>query len=70
MIRNLRLLTQEQRQSVRKSARDTNIRSFGPKPTREQFTHTSTTDYPSVTITARPRRVNFLLQIDIKPMRN
>jgi hypothetical protein len=64
MIENLRPLTQEQRQGARKSARDAVIRSFGPKPTREQLTHTSATDYPSVTITARLRRVNFLSQIN------
>jgi hypothetical protein len=51
--RELRPLTQEQRQGARNSARDAVIRSFGPKPTREQFTHTSATNYPSVTITAR-----------------
>jgi hypothetical protein len=38
MIENLRPLTQEQLQGVRKRARDAVIPSIGPKPTREQFT--------------------------------
>ncbi len=46
MIENLRPLTQDQRQGARKSARNAVIRSIGPKPTREQFTHTTISKYP------------------------
>ena len=45
MIENLRPLTQEQRQGARKSARNAVIHALSSKPTREQFTHTSATDY-------------------------
>jgi len=46
MIENLRPLTQEQRQSAHKSARNAVMRSIGPKPTREQFVHTTVSRYP------------------------
>jgi len=46
MIENLRPLTQEQRQSARRSARNAVLRSIGLKPTREQFTHTTVSRYP------------------------
>lgn len=46
MIENLRPLTQEQRQGARKSARNAVMRSIGPKPTREQFVHTTVSRYP------------------------
>jgi hypothetical protein len=46
MIENLRPLTQEQRQSARKSARNAVTRSLGSKPKREQFTHTTISRYP------------------------
>lgn len=46
MIENLRPLTQEQRQNARKSARTAVMRSIGPKPAREQFTHTTISKYP------------------------
>jgi hypothetical protein len=46
MIENLRPLTQEQRQGARKSARNAVIRALGSKPTREQFTHTTISQYP------------------------
>jgi hypothetical protein len=47
MIENLRPLTQEQRQDARRTARQAAMRSFGPKPTREQFTHTTISRYPA-----------------------
>jgi hypothetical protein len=46
MIENLRPLTQEQRQGAHKSARNAVMRSIGPKPTREQFVHTTVSRYP------------------------
>jgi hypothetical protein len=41
MIENLRPLTQEQPQGARRNARNAVIRSLGPRPTREQFIHTT-----------------------------
>jgi 1,4-dihydroxy-2-naphthoate octaprenyltransferase len=46
MIDSLRALTQEQRQSARKSARNAVICALGSKPTRQQFTHTTISRYP------------------------
>jgi len=46
MINDLRPLTQEQRQSARKSAREAIVRSIGPRPSREQFAHHTISKYP------------------------
>jgi hypothetical protein len=46
MIENLRPLTQEQRQSARKAAREAVIRAIGPKPAREQFNYSAISKYP------------------------
>jgi hypothetical protein len=46
MIDNLRPLTQEQRQSARKKAREAIIRAIGPKPVREHFNQATISKYP------------------------
>jgi hypothetical protein len=46
MIENLRPLTQEQRQSARRNAREAVIRAIGPRPTREHFNHSTISKYP------------------------
>jgi hypothetical protein len=46
MIGNLRPLTQEQRQSARKVARDAVFRAIGPKPTCEHFNYATISKYP------------------------
>ena len=46
MIENLRPLTQEQRQSARRNAREAVIRAIGPRPTREYFNHSTISKYP------------------------
>jgi len=46
MIENLRPLTQEQRQSARRAARQAAVRAFGPKPTRDHFSATTISRYP------------------------
>jgi hypothetical protein len=46
MIENLRPLTQEQRQSARRNAREAVIRAIGPRPTREHFSHSTISKYP------------------------
>lgn len=46
MIENLRPLTQEQRQSARKAAREAVVRAIGPKPTREHFNYATISKYP------------------------
>jgi hypothetical protein len=46
MIENLRPLTQEQRQSARKKAREAVVRAIGPKPTREHFSQSAISKYP------------------------
>jgi hypothetical protein len=44
-LENLRPLTQDQRQSARQAARQAVVRSSGPRPTREQFTHHTLSKY-------------------------
>jgi hypothetical protein len=46
MIDNLRPLTQEQRQAACQAARQTVVRSIGPRPVREQFAHHTISKYP------------------------
>ena len=46
MIENLRPLTQEQRQSARKAAREAVVRAIGPKPAREHFNYATISKYP------------------------
>jgi hypothetical protein len=46
MIENLRPLTQEQRQSAGKAAREAVIRAIGPKPAREHFNYATISKYP------------------------
>jgi hypothetical protein len=46
VIENLRPLTQEQRQDARHAAHDAVIRAVGARPSREQFTHHATSQYP------------------------
>jgi len=46
MIENLRPLTQEQRQSAHRAARQAAVRAFGPKPTRDHFSSTTISRYP------------------------
>ena len=47
MIENLRPLTQDQRQSAHRAARQAAVRSIGPKPTRDHFSSTTISRYPS-----------------------
>ncbi len=46
MAVDIRPLTQEQRQAVRRAARLTVVRSVGPRPAREQFAHHTISKYP------------------------
>ncbi len=46
MIDNLRPLTQEQRQAAHEAARQAVVRSFGLRPSREQFAHHTISKYP------------------------
>ena len=46
MIENLRPLTQDQRQSAHRAARQAAVRGIGPKPTREHFSSTTISRYP------------------------
>jgi hypothetical protein len=46
MALSLRPLTQEQRQVARQAARQTVVRSIGPRPVREQFAHHTISKYP------------------------
>jgi hypothetical protein len=46
MIENFRPLTQEQRQSARKQAREAVVRAIGPKPAREHFNQSTISKYP------------------------
>lgn len=46
MSDKLRPLTQEQRQTARQAARQAVVRSFGPKPMREQFAQHAISQYP------------------------
>ena len=47
MLENLRPLTQDQRQSAHRAARQAAIRSIGPKPARDHFSSTMISRYPS-----------------------
>ena len=47
MLENLRPLTQDQRQSAHRAARQAAIRSIGPRPTRDHFSSTTISRYPS-----------------------
>ena len=46
MLNNLRPLTQEQRQNARHAAHDAVMRAVGARPSRDQFTHHATSQYP------------------------
>lgn len=46
MTENLRPLTQEQRQTVHRAARQVALRAIGPQPTREQFASAAISRYP------------------------
>ncbi len=46
MALNIRPLTQEQRQTAYHAAQEAVVRAVGPKPAREQFTHTAISKYP------------------------
>jgi hypothetical protein len=46
MIENPRPLTQEQRQTAYQAARQAVVRSIGPRPAREQFSHHAVRKYP------------------------
>lgn len=46
MIENLRPLTQEQRQDARHAAHDAVMRAVGARPSRDEFTHHATSQYP------------------------
>ena len=47
MTENLRPLTQDQRQAAHRAARQATVRSIGPKPTRDHFSSTTISRYPS-----------------------
>ncbi len=47
MIENLRPLTQDQRQSAHRAARQAAVRAIGPKPTREHFSSATISRYPA-----------------------
>jgi len=55
MTFSIRPLPQEQRQAARKAAHDAVIRAIGTKPTREQFTCTTISKYPPMSVHFRLR---------------